>query len=183
MNSLILEPQPRLRIFVRSERPLDKCWVCGAPLRISAEDALNMLGDRARRFKATAKYFEVLEEMTAKVLRREIDLEELGKYQRRLTALMGEADFVIAYGSHMAAIYCEKCQTRIPITLDIGIDDKVSARYTFNDVLKLEATKELDLFFRRKTGKTWSELREEAANDTRRRAEIRGLLAEAGIFS
>ena len=182
MTVLILEPQPRLRILVRSEKPLDKCWVCGAPLKIRVEDVLSMLGDRARRFKATARYFEVLEEMTAKILRREINLEELGKYQRRLMALMDEADFVVGYGSHMAAIYCEKCQTRIPISIDVGINDKINMRYTFDDVLKLEATKELDIFFRRVTGRTWSELRMEAMDDPRRRAEIRGLLVEAGIL-
>ncbi|MEM3398500.1 MAG: hypothetical protein QXO75_01470 [Nitrososphaerota archaeon] len=181
MNALMFELQ-RLKIFVRSERPLDKCWVCGAPLKISAEDVLGMLGDRARRFKATAKYYEVLEEMTAKVLKREINLEGLGKYQRRLTALMGEADFVVGFGSHMAAIYCEKCQTRIPISIDVGIDDKINARYTFDNVLELEATKELDFFFRRVTGRTWSELRMEAKDDPRRKAEIRELLKEAGVF-
>jgi len=179
---LILEPQPRLRILVRSERPLDKCWVCGAPLKISAEDALNMLGDRARRFKATARYFEVLEEMTAKILRREINLEELGKYQRRLMALMDEADFVVGYGSHMAAIYCEKCQTRIPISIDVGINDKINMRYTFDDVLKLEVTEMLNFFFRRRTNKTWDQLREEAMNDPKKKVEIRELLKEAGVF-
>ncbi|MEM1759841.1 MAG: hypothetical protein QW794_05300 [Thermosphaera sp.] len=61
MNSLILEPQPRLRILMRSERRrLDECEICGAKLKIEKGDINHILDGRLQKFETLAKYFELL---------------------------------------------------------------------------------------------------------------------------
>ncbi|MEM0451509.1 MAG: hypothetical protein QW382_00100 [Nitrososphaerota archaeon] len=182
MNTKVIQLAPRLKVTVKSDLPIDECRVCGSPLSISENEVSRLLGDRVQRFKATALYFQIVEERAEKVRKREIDLEELGKMSRRLWSLNSLADFVISFGNQPATIFCENCQSKIPILLDVNIDTRVKASFSLDDVLKLDSTPELDIYFKRESGKTWKELCEEAKVDPWTKTKILELLKNAEIL-
>ncbi|MEM4436778.1 MAG: hypothetical protein QXE61_03695 [Nitrososphaerota archaeon] len=182
MNMKVIQLAPRLKVIIKSDWPIDKCRVCGSPLKINEDVVSYLLGDRLQRFKATALYFQTLGERAEKVLKREINLDELGKMTRRLWSLNSLADFVVSYGNQAATIYCENCQSKIPILLDVNIDTRVKASFSLDDVLKLDSTPELDIYFKRESGKTWKELCEEAKVDPWTKTKILELLKNAEIL-
>jgi len=180
---LILEPQPRLRILVRSERwRLDECEICGARLKIEREDISHILDGRLQKFEMLAKYFEMLQELINDVKAAKIDLGEFKARYNRIMALYRELDFVVSFGPKQGRIFCQRCGNPIPVTVDVAVDHKIEGELKLDYLLRLQAPEDLNWFFKCESGKTWDQLREEAVNDPRRKAEIRELLKEAGIF-
>ncbi|MEM2189620.1 MAG: hypothetical protein QXG35_09885 [Nitrososphaerota archaeon] len=182
MNTLLLEYEPRLKILIRSERRLDECEICGARLRIEREDINHILDGRLQKFETLAKYFELLQKLINDGKGAKIDLGEFKARYNRIMSLYRELDFVVSYGSKQGRIFCQRCGTPIPVTVDVAVDHKVEGELKLDYLLRLQASQDLDWFFRRETGKTWDQLREEAMNDPKKKAEIRELLKEAGIF-
>lgn len=183
MNNLMFEPQPRLKILVRSERRrLDVCEVCGSKLRIEREDINHILDGRLPKFEMLAKYFELLQKLIDDVKAAKIDLGEFKARYNRIMNLYRELDFVVSFGPKQGRIFCQRCGNPIPVTVDVAVDHKIEGELKLDYLLNLSAPEDLDWFFKRETGKSWNELREQAMNDPKKRAEIRELLKEAGVF-
>jgi len=182
VNTLLLEYEPRLKILIRSERRLDECEICGARLRIEREDINHILDGRLQKFETLAKYFELLQKLIDDVKGAKIDLGEFKARYNRIMALYRELDFVISYGSKQGRIFCQRCENPIPVTVDVAVDHKIEGELKLDYLLRLQASEDLNWFFKRRVGKKWDELSKEAEDDPRRKTEIRELLKEAGIF-